>query len=660
MPPENDTQFPSSSPSSVSRDGSFAALSPALPVEDTIEAVVSSMDESDMLAENVQDSQRLASNQHDPPTPARPPSLEVSDEALSLRTNESTDLGQAAAENSGILWAPSVPLRSNEHQREQSAEEVLEASLNFDRSNSPAHVLRGTRSVESLYPSLDGLDLEEEEKEEITELASVPMYATASIQESTEEATILATAEDEELLAMKRAAYAGEFSSIPAPAPLHDQEATVVSIAEENVHPSDLSVGAVQAEFIGQDYSSSSEPRSFEPDSYTAVEVESADDTTTEATVIDSAPILFEGEIPLWKVTEEATVLVGADVATPLLDRKPAAVEYTDQEAEEFAVADQEAEIVEIQEDAHPSELSDAAAEAELVGTDDNFNVAALTSPGRHAVAEAIVEEDGVSTYQEDDVIEEVAFIVEEGGVSTYQEDDAIEEIACIGESVPLGTVADQEAEIVEIQEDVHPSELSDAAAEAELVGTDDNFNVASQSPARHAVAEAIVEEDGVSAYQEDDAIEEVVCIGECVPRGIDSDVREVSVTLVEEDYSTASSFPTKTDHPSASASETPPTPRDGVAMHVDTYDDSWIHTALPVAMPPPGPGGAETQGSERSTPGWLQEDAVPSPRTFASEGRVVSNTSDGSHTSLRMVSRSIIDGLSKKIFTHHLVVLFL
>jgi hypothetical protein len=620
MPPENDTQFPASSPVIASRDGSLRATavvlgSPVLPVESAGNMeVLSPWDESDMNAENAQDLAHTADrnrNEYDPATSVRPSALlGDGDEVFSFGTNEPScsnlgqasseyslriqapsiparnaehpreesaeevlqaslnydrsspqALGQVSSEYSFRIQAPSIPARNAEHQREESAEEVLQASLNYDRSSPQARVPVGVaRSGLSLYPSLEGLDqdlMNEEEKEEIPDLASVPMYATASaIQESTEEATILAITQDEELLAMKRAAYDGAFSS--APAPSQDQEATVVAIADNDVHPSDISHGAVQAEFIGHNNAlfdhSSSEPLLFDPDSsVTAVEAESADDTTTEATVIESAPISLEGDLPLWKVTEEARVLLAADEATPPTDRKPAAVESTEDEvAEEFAVADQEAEIVEIQEEVHPLELSGTAAEAELIGTDDNFNVAVL-------------------------------------------------------------------------------------------------------SPERHAVAEAFIEEDGVSTYQEDEFIEEAAVMGESVSPGQDSEVREARATLVEADYSTSPSLPTKPVDPSASGSENQSMPRDGVATPIDTYDDSWIHaptfgsedSSFPAAIPPP----EEMGDSEDTTSRWLQEDSVPSPRAFGSAGRDVSNSSgaasDSSNPSQRMVSRSVTDARS-------------
>jgi hypothetical protein len=558
MPPENDAQFPASSPG-VSGDGSLLRAvvlgSPVLPIaaSNTME-VLSPWDEPDMHSGNAQDLAHIEDrnrNEHHPATPLRPSTLvEGSDEAVSLELDESssTELEHTSSERSFRIQALSIPARNLEHQREESAEEVLQASLNYDRSTSPAHI-PGSRS--SLYPSLDGVDqnlMDEEVKEEITELASVPLYAAASIQEPTEEATILATAQDEELLELKRAAYNRDFSFNPAPS--QDQEATVIAIADDDVHPSDISHGAVQAEFIGHNNTlfdhSSNELLSFDPDSsYTAVEAESAADTATEATVIDSAPISLEGDsgdLPLWKVTEEARVLA-ADVATPQTDQKPAAVEsIDDEETEDYAVADQEAEIVEIQEEAHPLELSGAAAEAELIGTDDNFNVAVL-------------------------------------------------------------------------------------------------------SPQRHAVAEAIIEEDRATTYQEHEVIEEAVVIGESVSRGHDSEVGEAHASLVEADYSTAPSFPTKPVHPSASKSENHPIPQDGVATPVDTYDDSWVNnttfgsndSSLPVTMPPPDP----------PTLDWLQEEFLPSPRTFGSAGRDVSNSSaaasDSSNPSQRVVSRSII-----------------
>jgi hypothetical protein len=561
MPPDNDMQFPASSPG-VSRDGSSlrAAVpgSPVFPIaaSDAME-VLSPWDEPDMHSGNAQDLAHIEDrnrNEHHPATPLRPSSVaEGSDEAVPLELDESsaTELEQTSSDHSFRIQALSIPARNSEHQREESAEEVLQASLNYGQSSSPAHV-PGISA--SLYPSLDGIDqdlLNTEEKEEITELASVPLCAAASIQEPTEEATILASTQDEELLEMKRAAYNGECSFNPAPS--QDQEATVIAITDDDVHPSDVCHGAVQAEFIGHNNAlfdhSSSEQLSFDHDSsYTAVEAESADDTATEATVIDSAPISLEGDsgdLPLWKVTEEARVLA-AEVATPQTDQKPAAVEsIDDEETEDYAVADQEAEIVEIQEEAHPLELTGAAAEAELIGTDNYFNVAVL-------------------------------------------------------------------------------------------------------SPQRHAVAEAIIEEDGATTYQEHEVIEEAVVIGESVSQGHDSEMGEAHASLVEGDYSsTAPSFPTKPVHSSSSESENHSIPQDDVATPVDTYDDSWVvsnttfgsnDSSLPVAMPPPDPTSVD----------WLREESVPSPRTFASAGRDVSNSStaasDSSNPSQRVVSRSIID----------------
>ena len=164
---------------------------------------------------------------------------------------------------------------------------------------------------------------------------------------------------------------------------LRHQEATVVEIGsgdvtsgDDIVHPSDLS--AVRAEFVGEDYRtvsisstsrSSSQNRELETTHYIGPhQVGTVDEETAEATVIDSAPIDISSsdEVPRWKVQEEAQVL-----EEEYADQKPPA-----ENCSAAAVAEQEAEIIGIQENVHPLEFLNDDAQAELVGADYNFAVA--------------------------------------------------------------------------------------------------------------------------------------------------------------------------------------------------------------------------------------------------------------------------------------------
>jgi len=343
---------------------------------------------------------------------------------------------------------------SESSDQEQTAEDVLQQSMEFDQSCNDLFEIR-----RPLYPSIERInELEQdeearrvlgsrfsemaiepnshlavqsaptEEKEEVSgNLVSTPMYAVAasigdeSLVEPTEEASVLnieasrstdaayaqaLADEDSELAALKRAAaYGPNYGDALSSGPL-DQEATVVSITENFPHPSHLSrsgsgSGAVQAELIREHFTRPAEiPSAFDQQSiggaalagtsgaaYAAAVDISAAEETTEATVIDSTPMIGEGEAPLWMFTEEATVLEDDTSIPSIMDRKPAAIDHSiqqqqqrqqqqQQHSDNVAVAEQEAEVVEIQNDFHPSEFVGDDAEAELVGTDYSAELA--------------------------------------------------------------------------------------------------------------------------------------------------------------------------------------------------------------------------------------------------------------------------------------------
>ena len=241
--------------------------------------------------------------------------------------------------------------------------------------------------------------------------------------------------EDHDLVAMKRMAYEGRTgggtgsSSGPccdllncncppsdiasalvteADGSSDHQQATVVAIADDfYLHPSDPSQqqhsesNAVRAQFVGQaDYASpaavaagttaaaaaaSSQSEENHASAIEAVAQQGDDDDVegtgaAEATVIDSAPVHCDDSS---KYTEEAQVMLEEESSAPARSMsgfKPNSPNGSASDCPQRGVsmgsttsvtafADQEAEVVGIQEEAHPLEFAQDA-EAELVGTD--------------------------------------------------------------------------------------------------------------------------------------------------------------------------------------------------------------------------------------------------------------------------------------------------
>lgn len=224
-----------------------------------------------------------------------------------------------------------------------------------------------------------------------------PAYAVASLDNNnyyaSAEATVLGTsetaeeallaklaAEDEELLALKRSAYWGGYEGTPGgygnpsqqqPA---SQQATVVSITEHDVHPSELSHGAVQAELIGEDYNDV--PAAIGSSGCAAASAVAATAAAATASlaspppptassqavyaveepgyaVIESEATIIGGGETTWQA-EEATVLNNEDLSVPYSDRKLPAVatdqQTTPQRNNRFAVPAQ-GEVITVSED---------------------------------------------------------------------------------------------------------------------------------------------------------------------------------------------------------------------------------------------------------------------------------------------------------------------
>lgn len=226
--------------------------------------------------------------------------------------------------------------------------------------------------------------------------------------------------------------------------PAMNAHATVVSISEEDVHPSDL--GAIQAELIGQQFPSQGDSSEAFVESSTTVgtqattayasaaggtvatAVTTGDDTTTEATVIDTAPLAKEDAREAWERAEEAQVLENAEVEAGETRKPPATGdEGTNQYASaavaddgsssnehrsEYAVADQEGLVLAIEDDVHPSDFQTDDADAQVVGADFDYAVADPEATGTHVAA---VEGSVVESESNDGTAEVQAILVEGG-----------------------------------------------------------------------------------------------------------------------------------------------------------------------------------------------------------------------------------------------------
>ena len=321
------------------------------------------------------------------------------------------------------------------------------------------------------------------------------------------------TAEDDDLVALKRAAaYGGyDIGTVSATVGLHDQQAEA-TVVEYDVHPSELMGDGVHAELIGHDFSGAVEPThqdasppvasaaaaaSPPSDAYEVVE-DTAADHATEATVIESGPVADKATAEAWSssLTEEARVLqdeVAADNVVDLDSKPPANNNYVsrswpnsvEESIDGVAVADEEAEVVGITDHIHPSDVTEDAAQAELVGTDSNYAVAVASSPHQEVsmtpLDEGFIEQAATSSGQ----AEVVAYTDEEIGRSAARAAFvAVHPSNSSDENLNDGRLyqtTNGAAEVVDISEDYHyhPSEhTEDASARAELVGNGGEYAI--------------------------------------------------------------------------------------------------------------------------------------------------------------------------------------
>ena len=182
----------------------------------------------------------------------------------------------------------------------------------------------------------------------------------------------------------------------------HSQEAHA-TVVECDVHPSELSYNAVQAELVGEDFSAqlhnevAAQPSSSHiSDGAHAIEVEGSNmEEATEATVIESGP-MHKATREAWSAepASEAQVMEGAVGEQSGFTGKPPMAD--DMEGTNCAPTDDEAEVVDVAEEAHPSEFPDDAAQAELIGSDYGRAIAVPRDQG--IVEEAAVVIEGPST----------------------------------------------------------------------------------------------------------------------------------------------------------------------------------------------------------------------------------------------------------------------
>jgi hypothetical protein len=334
-------------------------------------------------------------------------------------------------------------------QREQSAEEIMEASLSFRHqslsspsrwlgSNSelypnptsvietgvldeiaalpnvnptvrvnvnshgqiPAHT--GMAEVEQIVVDVDGEAVRPYEATTAAIEEPGPVVTFASLNNNhafaTEEASV--TLDDEaELIAYKRAAAGysrgvGPSSwsalgnnNVDAFSALSDQEAVVVDITEHDVHPSDLSHNDARAELIGQDYSRSLEMPSTPGIAFDESYVSSYQATPNDMGVLDGRAMINEDESSAWNSPYSGDTYVFDNSSANSLERKRPAdhndhnhdpwARNLEQDAG-FVLAEEEAEVVGITENVHPSEISGESV-AEFIGS--NFNVAMAVRP---------------------------------------------------------------------------------------------------------------------------------------------------------------------------------------------------------------------------------------------------------------------------------------
>jgi hypothetical protein len=307
---------------------------------------------------------------------------------------------------------------------------------------------------------------------------------------------------DDDLIALKIAA-------------IKEAETEVEAIVEyDMIHPLEEE-SVVRAEFVCQrennleQQQSSVDNTQYYETTYDSQGRSSNEEVATEATVIESGPP-EKATIAAWSgdTTPEAVVLQQQDSGTSYecindLDRKPPAIqfgndlsndiiplrEYQQQQQQQSyenenasATAENNAIATVVDYDVHPSEMMERSAQAEFVGR-SSVNVAAVNraeniseiNETEETTTEATVLDSGpiekatIEAWSTMTTTEEAQVLIEDN----YDINVARSNIAIVKDT---DTSNDNQAEIVEISERVHPAEFElEAAATAELIGDSDH-----------------------------------------------------------------------------------------------------------------------------------------------------------------------------------------
>ena len=540
-----------------------------------------------------------------------------------------------------------------ETQENYGDETVMVRSLSFRPAEESvsAVVLLG-EAHRSEKPSAEEAKVEEEEDVwgEATAYSSDEMHSGSAYAEAGS-AYAEATSDPQEcddLIALKRAAYNGGYEdggvSVFDLPEQQAAEATVVECYDE--HPSEFAHNSVQAEFIGQDYSVNSSPpvaaaatTSASIDNVYEV-TDEMEEEATEATVIESGPI-EKATAEAWSsiVAEEARVLEGDTSIVEIvdLDSKPPAVDSatawgSSQENDGVAFADEQAEVIEITNEIHPSESYDNTPRAEFIGSESNYAIA-VASDGRQESSVAGDAEEGAIeaatiVAEEDEeveqgVIEEVAIVTGEGSQTVDGLPHSPAEHSRVQATLVVEENFDDGQDPHSIESATHVAALveGDYGSEAVSHSTEQATPVATISDANYG--------SGTVSYSTGPATH-VTTIPDAsyetgpVSLSKEPPVSAVTPISVDGEREGTSSFPTSwPSHATATAravrahsiiggvnpfdddpSDSPAMSRDGLAALDLATEQEWMHTPsfggsfdgfVPVAPPVPGTGESET-----------------------------------------------------------------
>jgi hypothetical protein len=397
-------------------------------------------------------------------------------------------------------------------EREVSAEEVLQASINFRTSHSSSIGDGFDASAVSerfMYPSVDQMPIPirsfdeevkvqvraipiaatavaEEEKQEVRGVKSaiavetaatyIPTSAAAVYIEAYDDPVMRKIREEERIMSHARmeslvdpnevvaeATFEGEDWAEDAKPAAQVAYASAASnsseygeITDHEVHPADMENG-VQAELVGEaDYSFQ---RAVATPMMATAAVAQEDYLTEEATVLDSKPAAAPTG---WSNDESAQARV---LGTSPQDQTMWTTQTQDAVLEEIAVTgvdEAEAMVVEFAEEIHPSDLEATGVEAELIGRDYSHGESLQGSQMWVEQEEQINVTSGYAVATATGVDSDDAYDMVDGAAQA-----TVVEISPGVDSNENGA----HATIVDISEDIHPADLEVEGVQADFVG---------------------------------------------------------------------------------------------------------------------------------------------------------------------------------------------